>query len=260
MRKAIFITVRKDSSRLPDKAVKLILGRTVLEMIIIRAQKTSVFNNIVVCTTDRQVDDPIADIARSSGADVFRGSTEDKLMRWLGALRQYQADMFVTMDGDDLLCDPSLMEVGALQMETGGYDFINAPPGFVCGGFTYAIRGSALEKVCRFKGTSDTEMQWVYFENTGMFNISGLNVQDPVYYSENIRLTLDYEEDLQFFRRVFAEMDMQNNDVPLREVMMFLNSHEEITAINSFRSKDWADNQKNKTKLVLKGDVGNEGR
>jgi spore coat polysaccharide biosynthesis protein SpsF (cytidylyltransferase family) len=81
MKKAIFITVRTDSTRLPNKALLEILGKPTIEMVILRAKKVVNADIIVLCTTDRSVDDGIARIAERNGIKYFRGSVEDKLER-----------------------------------------------------------------------------------------------------------------------------------------------------------------------------------
>lgn len=253
MQKAIFITVRTDSSRLPDKALLPILNKPTIEMVILRAKQAKGFDKVVLCTTERPIDDQIVEIAQSCGINYFRGSLEDKLERWLGATQEFNIDFFVTMDGDDLLCDPYLLELGAQQMEEGDYDFIKAPDGLAVGAFTYAIRTSALKKVCQIKDTSDTEMMWVYFEDTGLFKVGELLVDDEVFMDFNVRLTLDYPEDLAFFTRVFVEFNNINNDVPLKKIMSFLKENPEISQINFGRQQDWRENQKKKTKLIIKG-------
>jgi len=252
MGKAIFITVRTDSSRLPNKALLEIFGKPIIELIIKRAKQAKGFDKIVLCTTEREVDNRIVEIAKENNIECFRGSLEDKLLRWLGAAKQYNLDYFVTMDGDDLFCDPELMELGARQMEEGIYDFIKSPFGLACGAFTYAIRTSALEKVCKIKDTNDTEMMWVYFEDTGLFRVGELNVLDSIYYNDNVRMTLDYQEDFDFFKRVFTAFNCINNEIPLRELMRFFLKNPEITSINLSRQKDFIDNQKRKTKLLIK--------
>jgi len=252
MRKAIFITSRTDSSRLPNKALLKILGRHVIEHIMRRAKLAQGIDEIVLCTTERSVDNELIRLAEKCGVSFFRGNLEDKLERWLGAARQFNIDFFVTFDGDDLFCDPELIELAVSQMESGNYDFIKAPYGLVCGGFTYAIKVSALEKVCQIKNTTDTEMMWVYFENTGLFSLGDLNVQNPIYFSEDIRLTLDYPEDFSFFSAVFKQLNCLDNDLPLKEIMEFLKSNPDVPKINVFRQADFLANQKRKTKLVLK--------
>lgn len=205
-----------------------------------------------MCTTTRPVDDGIVEIARRCGAGCFRGSVEDKLDRWLGAARESALDAFITMDGDDLLCDPELIGLAIRQLESGGLDFLKAPRGLICGAFTYAIRRAALEKVCAIKGTSDTEMMWVYFEDTGLFKVGELEVPDKVFFGDRIRMTLDYPEDLEFFRRIFEGLRCPDNDVPLRRIVPFLQEHPEIVELNAFRQQEFLDNQKRRTKLVLK--------
>lgn len=252
MKTAAFVTVRIDSTRLPDKAVMPILGRPTIEWVILRAKAVKNVDEVVVCTTERPMDDAIAAIAEKCGVQCFRGSLEDKLARWLGAAKKYSIDYFATMDGDDLLCDPYLVERGIEQMGAEECDFIKAPPGLICGSFTYCIRTSALEKVCEIKDTTDTEMMWVYFEDTGLFSVQTLDVTDPVYYSDAIRLTLDYKEDFEFFKTVLEHYKSPDNAVPLKDIVPFLNEHPEIVALNSFRQQDYVSNQKKKIKLVVK--------
>lgn len=252
MKKAVFITVRCDSTRLPNKALLEILGRPTIEMVILRAKQVRNVDEIVLCTTDRPIDDRIVDIAEKNGIKYFRGCVEDKLERWRGAAEKFGVDFFVTMDGDDLFCGIELIELAIEQMEESGCDFMKAPKGLICGAFTYALKTSALEKVCSIKDTGDTEMMWVYFEDTGYFKVRDLYVKDKLFYNDRIRLTLDYPEDLQFFTRVFDELSCAENETPLRDIVIFLNKHPEIIDINFFRQKDFLENQKRKTKLVLK--------
>ena len=254
MRTAIFITVRSDSSRLPNKALKEILGRTTIELVISRAKQVSNVDEIVLCTTVRPIDDRIVEIAEKCGIKYFRGSLEDKLDRWFGAVKEFDIDYFITMDGDDLFCDPELISLSINQIENTNCDFIRAPKGLICGAFTYGIKAKALEKVCSIKDTSDTEMMWVYFEDTGLFNVCDLDIKDTVFFNDNIRLTLDYPEDFNFFKTIFESLNCVNNDVPLSEIVNFLLNAPDIIKINSFRQEDFIENQKRKTKLVVKND------
>jgi spore coat polysaccharide biosynthesis protein SpsF (cytidylyltransferase family) len=252
MKKAVFITVRTDSNRLANKALLPILGKPTIEMVILRAKQVKRVDEVVLCTTTRPLDDQLVEIAKKNRVNYFRGSFEDKLDRWFGATKVFNIDFFATMDGDDLLCDPELITTGIDQMERENCDFIKAPKDLICGSFTYCVKTSALEKVCSIKGTNDTEMMWVYFENTGMFDVRDLDVRDPIFFNADIRLTLDYQEDFEFFRSIFEHFDCKNNDVPLREIVSFLKSNPEIIKINSFRQQDYLANQKKKTKLVIK--------
>ena len=252
MKRAIFITVRMDSSRLPNKAMRKILGKSVLEHVISRAKLATKFDEIVVCTTLREVDNQIAELAQTCGVKVYRGSLEDKLERWNGAAQEYNVDYIVTFDGDDLFCDPYLLDRGAEQIAEGKYDFIELPKGLICGAFTYAFTSKALAKVCDIKGTDDTEMMWTYFKDSGLFRTGYLEKIEEVFFSDKYRLTLDYEEDFEFFDMVFKHFNCINNDVPLKEIVAYFKEHPEIPEINIGRQQEFLDNQKKKTRLILK--------
>lgn len=252
LKKAIFITIRKDSSRLPNKAVKKILGHTVMEMVIKRAKLARGFDDVVVCTTTRPVDDEIAKIAIEKDVLVYRGSLKDKLERWNGAAQTYGVDVIVTFDGDDLFCEPRLLEMGANQLISQNLDFLESPTGLICGAFTYAFTSKALHKVCDIKASDDTEMMWTYFKDTGMFRVGILENVPHDYFSEKIRCTLDYPEDFEFFTRIFEHFNCENNDVNLAEIAQYLRDHPEIAEINIGRQQEFLNNQKAKTNLVLK--------
>jgi spore coat polysaccharide biosynthesis protein SpsF len=250
--KAIFITVRSDSSRLPNKAYKEILGHPVIEMIIKRAKLSKAADMVVVCTTERTIDDRIIEIAKNNSVNYFRGALDDKLERWHGAVIKFDVDIIATFDGDDLLCAPELIDLGFEQMERENLDFLKAPEGLAIGAFTYCIRGTALKKVCEIKNSEDTEMMWTYFEDTGLFKVGELRVPEQIYFNHDARLTLDYQEDFDFFENIFTHFNNVENNVQLKKVMEYLNQHSEIVEINASKQQEWRQNQINKTKLVLK--------
>lgn len=243
---AIFITVRTASTRLPRKCLRGVCGRMAIERVIERVKRSRKADVIVLCTTVYSADNILCDIATENSIHFFRGSSEDKLMRWKGAAEKYGVDFFVTADGDDLLCDPELIDL-AFEQSKGGADFIDAPDA-PCGGFTYGIRVSALNRVCGIKDNTDTEMMVPYFTETGLFKVESLTIPEVLKRPE-IRMTLDYEDDLKFFRAVFEHFD--GREFGLRDVIPFLDEHPEVTEINSYLHAQWAANQKAKTNMVL---------
>ena len=253
MRKAIFITVRTGSTRLPEKALLEINERSTIELVIDRAKRSKKAQIIVLCTTESKNDDILCEIAKGNGISFFRGSAEDKLMRWKGAAEKYDVEFFVTSDGDDLLCDPELVDLAFEQYERSSADFIegkNVP----CGGFTYGIKVSALNKVCEIKESTDTEMMWVYFLNTGLFRTEVLENIPKVLQRPEIRMTLDYDDDLKFFKIIFDHF-ADNPVFTLRDVVKYLDENPDVIKINQYLQERFLDNQRSKTKLVLKKEV-----
>jgi len=217
---------------------------------------------IVLCTTWLPDDDILCSIARENDIEFRRGSTEDKLMRWKGATIQHDVDFFVTADGDDLLCDPELIDLAfaqydrkctvaglpGLEFHTGA-DFIYAPD-VPCGAFTYGISTAALHKVCDIKATDDTEMMVPYFTETGLFKVERLENVPLVLQRPEIRMTLDYPDDLTFFDNIYS--NFKDTNFSLRDVIKYLDNNPEVIEINKHCQEKYLANQKLMTKVVLK--------
>jgi spore coat polysaccharide biosynthesis protein SpsF len=242
--KAVFITVRTGSKRLPEKCLEPIRGKPSILYVIERAKQTKA-DIVILCTTVLREDDVLWSIADFSAIHCYRGSAEDKLMRWWGAAKKFGVDFFVTMDGDDLLCEPELVDLAFDQYAKTGADFIESSE-VPCGAFTYGIKVSALDKVCEIKGTDDTEMMVPYFKETGLFKVEQLEVPE-VFKRPEIRLTLDYKADLKFFRKIFGSL----KNPTLRDVIEFLDKYPGVMSINRHCQQKYLDNQKRKTKLIL---------
>lgn len=248
------ITVRITSSRLPQKALIDIGGKKLIEHVIDRAKQSlgSVLKNVVVCTSTEPEDDILETIAKENGVDCFRGSLKDKIERWRDATAKFEGDYMVAIDGDDPFCDPELISLAVKQIEEKEIDIVTADNAdYVCGGFTHAISLDTLNKICEMKASNDTEMTKPYLIESGKFNVGLLEVP-AIFRNKNVRLTLDYPEDLEFFRKVFEEMKIVKNIIPLREILNFLDSRPDIVQINFGRQGDFVANQKRFEKLELK--------
>lgn len=246
---SIFVTVRTGSSRLPQKALAPVtFGKSALEFLLERVGQSKVAELVVVCTTELPEDDIIEEIGLASGARVFRGSVEDKLDRWWRATQEYGVSSFVTADGDDLFCDPGLLDDGLRLLSDDDVDFIEAPDA-PCGAFTYGIQTDALGRVCDIKKSSDTEMMWVYFKDTKLFKVAQLAIESAIR-RPGYRLTLDYPEDLEFFRRVINQFGGRS-DMSILEIVQYLDLHPNVVAINAFRQEEFLENQRRRTHLEV---------
>jgi len=251
MRKAIFITARTGSTRLPKKCLLKIDGITTIEYLTKRLKKSKLVNLIILCTTELNEDDVLCKIARNQGIKCFRGSVKDKLMRWLKAAEKFDLEFFVTADGDDLFCEPELIDLAFEQYQRTRPDFIEADE-LPCGAFTYGIKVGALKKVCEIKDTDDTEMMWGYFTETNLFNVQKLVGIPDVFKRPEIRMTLDYEDDFKFFKSVIEGLGGVEKDFNLKDIIRYLGRNPEVIKINQYLQKEFEKNQKRKTKIVLR--------
>lgn len=252
MSNAIFITVRTSSTRLPTKALIPLYGGVLLvKHIISRAKLSQLADRVVLCTTLETADDQLCEIAKSCEIDFFRGPTEDKLLRWNRAAEHFDVEFIATFDGDDPFCSPELIDLAFEQIQRDGVDFIESAE-IATGAFTYALRASALKKVCEIKDSEDTEMMWTYFKDTGLFKIAELHQVPLNFKNPKVRLTLDYPEDLQLFREIFGLLKADHT-VDLGSVIELLMSNDSLREKNFFRQDDFLANQARNTHLQIRG-------
>jgi len=251
MKRAIFVSARTASTRLPQKSNLRLYGDTSLISHILKRAKLAEADVVILCTTNENADNILVEVASECGVEVFRGSTHDKLARWLGACEAFDVELFVTMDGDDPFCDPNLASQAFTQLQQ--CDFVEASR-IVTGGFTYAIRTEALRTVCQIKDSENTEMMWTYFKDTGLFRTEELTEIDSELLRNDMRLTLDYIEDLELFRKIFEILNTKE-DTSLLEVVRLLSRRIDLRTSNFFRQGEFLSNQASKTELRLKGEL-----
>jgi spore coat polysaccharide biosynthesis protein SpsF len=75
------VRARTGSTRLPEKILKIIQNKTVLEHDIERVLKSKTIDNLVIATTEKIEDNAIVDITKNYSIGYFRGSEEDVLSR-----------------------------------------------------------------------------------------------------------------------------------------------------------------------------------
>jgi spore coat polysaccharide biosynthesis protein SpsF len=110
-----FIYSRSDSKRLPGKPFVEVGGSRMIDVIFSRAQRLNV-QKIVLLTTDRSVDDRLADYCLSQGHEVFRGDAIDLVKRTLQGIQAFDVDGFVRINGDCPLLEPTLINAGLARL------------------------------------------------------------------------------------------------------------------------------------------------
>jgi spore coat polysaccharide biosynthesis protein SpsF len=245
MRTAIFVSVRNKARRLPGKTLHQMQGRSVIEHIIDRV-RTAPGADLVVLTTSVHPDDAVLiEVARKNGIEGFAGSEDDKLQRYLDAAKAHSIDFIVVVDGDDVLCDPSVIGRIIAERKANGGDFIIVD-GLPIGVTGFGVDITALAKVVANKKEHDTEVWGRYFvDNPAYF--SKLLPPPPTWAHPDWRMTLDYPEDLAFFERVFAELYVPGSIFSFDAVVDLLTREPEIVGINAGVQEEY---EKNLKKIV----------
>ena len=226
------IPVRTASSRLPGKALSDVSGKLALERVLDLVRRASTVCDVTVATTNSADDDTLAEMAVGFGARVYRGPVMDVLRRIAEAARAGHYEIVVEVDGDDLLCSPEYMDLGVSLLQSQEADWVSFT-GLPVGGTPNVLTTTALERAVQAKEHVDTATGFYRsLIEDGGFRIVKVDAVDPAHRHLTARLTLDYPEDLEFFRAVYEELGPRPA-WSFADLIELLHARPDLVAINS---------------------------
>ena len=234
-----FVTVRIASSRLPRKCCLPFGDMTVLEHVIKRALHFGL--QPIVCTTNHIDDDEVVNIAKKLHVRYFRGPSANKLMRWRDCCSEFSVAAFHTLDADDPFFDPSQINE-SMNLLARGYDVVeptlHSSQGYASVG--YSLTCDIVERACKkLTANTDTEMMWHYLSKVP--HVKKIRLPDSHNDSaEQVRLTLDYEEDYWLLRTV---QRILGHYATREQIDNLFRQNPDLHRINWFRNSEWKMNQ-----------------
>lgn len=212
----VFIPIRLDSKRLPNKHLKKINGVPVIKYLIDRLHSSTKIRNIVVCTTDQKSDDFLVDYLKKEGIQYFRGDNLDILSRYLNAAKKFDTDIIIDVGGDDIYTDPYYVDKLAQELTDSDFDYIEGN-GFPHGLVPAAFKQSSLARLCKLKKSNNTEHGYrLFFKENKIFKCKYIQPENRIEVSDKIRLTLDYQEDFELAVIIF---NLLGNNFHLNDII-----------------------------------------
>ncbi len=231
MKVGYLVTARLKSTRLPRKLLLEIKGKSVISHMLDRLKLAKNVDEIIICTSTEDQDRPLGELAKENNVKCFFGNPDDVLTRLLGAADEFDLDYILNITADCPFVDPFYADKIVEEYLETDADLIrqfDLPHGV----FSYGIKVEALRKVVELKNSSDTEVWGRYFTDTGLFNVVDLDVNDKHHNRPGLRMTLDYPEDLEFFKAVFDVLYVENKVFSLTSILNLLDAHPEIIELN----------------------------
>ncbi|MCC7410167.1 MAG: glycosyltransferase family protein [Gammaproteobacteria bacterium] len=221
------------STRLPGKVLAPLLGRPLLARQIERIRRARL-DALCVATSSDGSDQPIADCCGELGVGCYRGSLSDVLDRYYQAARAYAPRHVVRITGDCPLVDPRLLDgvVDQHLREDNDYTSNAHVRSFPDGLDVEVFRFPALERAWRL-ATLPFEREHVtpWFYRSASTCRCGV-YRDSVDRSAQ-RWVVDYPEDLEFVRAVYAALYPHKPDFGREDVQRLLDSRPELAALNA---------------------------
>ena len=230
---SFLITARLKSTRLPKKILLKVAGKPLIVHMLDRIKHAKSIDKIFICTSTNSQDNPLEEIATQEHVFCYRGNEEDVLVRLLEAAQRHDLKYFANITADCPMIDPVLVDRAVIEYQKTDADLQKFDDSFVDLPFNcYLIKVSALEKVCRLKKETDTEVWLKYFTSNPEMNVRSIIVEDE-YRHKKLKTSLDYPEDYEFIKCVFAELYTSDTVFSMQDIINLVKRRPELLNINA---------------------------
>lgn len=228
------LQARISSKRLPGKVLEPVLGEPMLARQIERVTRAREFAELVIATSDRPEDDPIAELAGRLGVGCFRGALDDVLDRVYRAARQWHAEHVVRLTADCPLADPHVIDrVIRLHLDDGlDYTANIFPPTWPDGLDVEVVRFRCLEEAWREARLPSEREHVTYYLQTRPERYRRANVEGERNVS-HLRLTVDEPKDLELVRRIYGALYPADPAFTTADVLTLIEAEPELARINA---------------------------
>jgi spore coat polysaccharide biosynthesis protein SpsF len=213
------VQARTSSTRLPRKVLADVAGEPMLALQLARLRAARTLGRIVVATSERPDDDPVAELAAATGVDVHRGPLEDVLGRFVGAAGAHTGTV-VRLTGDCPLADPTVVDA-VVERLAASPDAVYAsnvePRTFPHGLDVEAIRAPTLAALDREVTDAELREHVTLAVRRAPDRYPAVNVTCEEDVSA-LRWTVDLPEDLEFVRLVVERLGAARYTAGWRDV------------------------------------------
>ena len=226
----VILQARMSSSRLPGKVLATINGKPMIHWQIMRIKMARSVNQIVVATSTDQSDDALVQSLLENGILVERGSLDNVLERYLQVLRKFgEYENIVRLTGDCPLVMPEIVDKMIAEFEKSNIDYLSnsLEPTFPDGLDVEIMKSTALERLANSRlSTSEKEHVTLGFrDKTRDFLIGNYSQELNI---SSYRWTVDYEPDLEFVRKIYAEFKGREHAFGYQDLLALLEAKPEL--------------------------------
>jgi glutamate-1-semialdehyde 2,1-aminomutase len=203
MKVVAIVQARMNSIRLPNKVMKHIVGKPMIELLLARLSKAKEVNQIIVATSIDERNQRLAEHVRSLGYNCERGSENDVLDRYVQAAQKYKANIVVRITGDCPLIDPELVDECVRRFKDANADYLSNthPPTYPDGLDIEVFTLKALEQAQRETNKLfDREHVTPYLYESLKFRQASMRNDKDL---SGLRWTVDEQSDFDVVTKIF---------------------------------------------------------
>lgn len=233
MKYLVMIQARCGSSRLPNKVLKDIAGKTDLQWVIERVMRSRFIDEVMVVTSIEKNNLPLIRLCTELGVRVFVGSENDVLDRYYQAARLLQPEYVVRITADCPLFDWRYLDMAIEQFKDGTDYMAELTESFPDGLDIEIIRYSALKRMWKEACLrSEREHVTMYIKNhPEQFVIQ--NLECPIAGIGDKRWTLDQNEDYELICNIYNHFISEGKeDFITEDILKYLQLNKHLEKLN----------------------------
>lgn len=239
------IQARTASSRLPNKVLKKILDKPILQIQIERIKQSKLIDEIIIATTEKPADDPIEALAKKLGVHCFRGSEDDVLGRMVGALKTFNVELHVEFTGDNPFADPQIIDevIDFYLKNNDKYDYVSNcmkttyPPGMGVSVYPAKILYDA-EKYVPKENKLREHVTIHIFQHPDRYRTHNIEAP-PEHNYPDLFLEVDTKEDFEVMSEIYKSLYPKNPYFSLAQIIEFMSNNEKLSEKNRNVHRRW---------------------
>lgn len=208
---------RMSSSRFPGKVISPFWDeKTLFEFIVERIKKCRNVDQIILATSSGDENSKLVSIAKSLNIEIFQGSLDNVFGRFKGAVEKFNLDIAVRINGDCPFVDTQLIDfcIDTALNRQADYTSTVLEETFPVGMHVEVLEKNVFKKIDEDKLSSSDKEHVTPF----IYNNPEIFSQCSIFSNENFskyRLTVDFEDDLKFCRKVWNVVkDQSSTNLP----------------------------------------------
>lgn len=233
MKYAVLIQARCGSTRLPNKVMKNLCGKSVLQRMIERVQRSKYIDEIIILTSFEKNNLPIVSLCAELGIRVFCGSENDVLDRYYQAAKLINADYIIRLTADCPCFDASLLDL-AIETLDKDVDYRGMlSESFADGLDLEIIKYSALKQAWEeaYLASEREHVTQYIIHHPEIFKHQ--DFKSGIEGFGNRRWTVDEPEDFELVKKIFEHfLLMGKENFNYKEILSYLDENPNLEKIN----------------------------
>ena len=230
----VLLQARLNSKRFPEKIIKKIHNKTIIQLIHNRLSSCKEIDDIIVATTKDKQDDKLIKHLIKKKIRFFRGNTENCLNRFYHAAKKFNVKTIVRITGDCPLVDTDLVDKFVKEFKKNKVEYLSNtfpysfPDGLDIEIFSFEFLKKVFNKEGQKKQLEDVVKD--YFKKNYKI-IKYINILSEMKQND-IRLTLDHKADYDLIKNIYNHFQPRLN-FSWKEVMVYKKKNPKIFSINN---------------------------